>query len=356
MGLQATVNSQFMLCPPLDLPMRLNAANGRFGGARLHGSPPPGLCSDHFASLNPLGTPGLHQIHEALDLTSGAGAPVFAAYSGHVMSIGPHDIVLSHQGVGLAYATQYIHIDPLPTVEVGRSVVKGEPIATVQDRGDSPGGDHLHFELWHWVDDTPTPKLDNNAVPIDPTRLLYFWERTHRLDYAELATLPIAVAVALDAGVFSPPLVAALNGASLVVPANPTIEVLAPDCVWRISGSDDVGYLLRTERGAITVFAESYGAQTVAGVAISRIGFQYRLGYPTFMVEAEGLVYGIPLHGVKDDPHLGRGFDESALISLLEQAYQSNGVADLDIRRSAFWRMDGSLDEFVGVIDGVRLG
>lgn len=203
MGLQATVDSQFMLCPPLDLPLRLNSENGRFGGARVMGTPPPGLCSDHFSSLHPDGIAGLHQIHEALDLSSGAGNPVFAAYSGHVMSIGAHDIVLSHQGVGLAYATQYIHVEPLPTVEVGRSVVKGEPIALVQDRSDQPGGDHLHFELWHWVDDTPTPKLDNNAVPIDPTRLLYFWERTHRLDYAEITALSLLLAPALDAAVIS---------------------------------------------------------------------------------------------------------------------------------------------------------
>ncbi len=356
MGLQATVSSQFMVCPPLDLPIRLNAENGRFGGARLHGTPVPGLCSDHFSSLNPLGTPGLHQIHEALDLTSGAGAPVYAAYSGHVMSIGAHDIVISHQGVGLAYASQYIHVDPLPIVEVGRTVVKGQAIAVVQDRGDKPGGDHLHFELWHWVDDTPTPKLDNNAVPIDPTRLLYYWERAHRLNYAELMTLPLVLSTALDAEIYSPLLDAAFTAAQLVMPVNPTITALAPGCVWRIAGDDDIKYLLRSERGSITVFDEAYGVETIPGVSISRIGFQHRQGYPTFMIEAEGVTYGIPLHGVVNDSLLGNGFDETALISLLEQAYQSNGVADLDIRRSAFWRMDGSLDDFAGVVDGVRLG
>ncbi|MGH1491919.1 MAG: M23 family metallopeptidase [Acidimicrobiales bacterium] len=356
MSLQATMQSQFMLCPPLDFPLRLNAENGRFGGARIHGTAPPGLCSDHFSSVHPDGVAGLHQIHEALDLSSGAGSPVFAAYSGQVMSIGAHDIVLSHQGVGLAYATQYIHIEPLPTVEVGKPVVKGEPIAVVQDRGDQAGGDHLHFELWHWVDDTPGPKLDNNAVPIDPTRLLYYWERTHRLDYATVATFPLALQLTLDAAMVSPPLVATFNATSLAVPANPAITVLGPGCVWRISGDDETSYLLRSERGAITVFSEAYGAQTVPSVAISRVGFQYRLGYPTFMVEADGVVYGIPLHGVVNDPLLGRGLDETSLMSLLDQAYQSNGVADLDIRRSAFWRMDGSLDEFAGVIDGVRLG
>ncbi|MGI9594783.1 MAG: peptidoglycan DD-metalloendopeptidase family protein [Acidimicrobiales bacterium] len=355
MALQATINSQFMLCPPLDLPLRLNAENGRFGGARIHGTPAPGLCSDHFASVHPFEVAGLHQIHEAVDLASGAGSPVYAGYSGQVMSIGAGDVVISHQGVGLAYATQYIHVDPLPTIEVGKSVVKGQAIAVVQDRGDKAMGDHLHLELWHWVDDTPGPKLDNNAVPIDPTRLLYYWERTHKLDYAVVGALPAQTIPLLDAGVAVAGLAAAFAAAGIAAPVNPVITVLAAGCVWRIVG-DDITYLLRAERGEVTVIDEAYGSQTILSSPISRIGFQYRLGYPTFMVEVGEETYGIPLHGVVDDPLLGRGLDETTLIALLERAYETQVVPELDIRRSAFWHMDGSLDEFAAVIEGVRLG
>lgn len=355
MGLQATISSQFILCPPLDLPLRLNAENGRFGGARMHGTPPPGLCSDHFSSVHPFGLPGFHQIHEAVDLSSGSGSVVFAAYSGQVMSIGAHDIVISHQGVGRAYASQYIHIEPLPTVEVGGTVTKGAPIALVQDRGDQPGGDHLHFELWHWVDDTPGPKLDSNAVPIDPTRLLYYWERAHKLDYAVVGTIPSQAAGQLNLGIASPALAAAFVAAGVTAPVAPTITVLAEDCVWRIEG-DDVDYLLRAERGEITVIEEAYGSQQLPSWPISRIGFQYRLGYPTFMIEVDDLVYGIPLHGIDNDPVLGQGNDERTLVALLQQAYENQQVVDLDVRRSAFWQMDGSVDEFVAVVEGVRLG
>lgn len=352
MGLQATLSSQFVLCPPLDLPLRLNTENGRFGGARLRGTPTPGLCSDHFASVHPDGLPGLHQIHEAVDLASGAGSVVFAAYSGQVMSIGPGDVVISHQGIGLAYASQYIHVNPLPTIEVGKRVVKGEAIAEVMERDSD---DHLHFELWHWADDTPGPKLDDNAVAIDPTRLLYYWERIHRLDYATVGVLPSRLAPVLDAGVAAPALAAAFTGAGIPLPVAPAITVLAEECVWRITGSDST-YLLRSERGTITVFDEAYGSRVVQPSVISRIGLQYRSGYATFMVEADELVYGIPLHDVENDALLGRGFDESKLIDLLEQAYQTPGPHEFDVRRSAFWGMDGSVDQFVGVIEGVRLG
>lgn len=352
MGLNATVNSQFMLCPPLDLPLRLNAENGRFGGARIRGTAPPGLCSDHFTSLHPDGIAGLHQIHEGLDLASGAGSPVFAAYSGEIMSVGPHDIVISHQGVGLAYATQYIHIDPLPDMEVGRRVSKGLPIAEVQDREPL---DHLHLEFWHWVDDTPGPKLDDNGVPIDPTRHLYYWERVHRLDYATVGVLPPEAGPLLDDGVAAPGLGAAFDDAGIPIPIAPAITVLTEGCVWRIAGTDTT-YLLRSERGTITVLDESYGSTTIEPSVISRVGFQYRFGYPTFMVEADEVVYGIPLHDVDNDARLGAGFDERTLITLLEEAYRTPGPHELDIRRSAFWAMDGSTDEFAGVVEGVRLG
>ncbi len=192
-------------------------------------------------------------------------------------------------------------------------------------------------------------------MPIDPTRLLYYWERTHKLDYAIVGALPVAAAPVLNAAVAAPALAAAFAGAGIVVPVNPVITVLAPDCVWRIVG-DNVAYLLRSERGAITVIDEAYGSQLVPSAPLTRIGFQYRLGYPTFLIEVADVVYGIPLHGVINDPLLGRGFDETTLVALLEQAYQSQVSVELDVRRSAFWGMDGSVDGFAAVVEGVRLG
>ena len=352
MSLSATLPSQFILCPPLDLPLRLNAESGRFGAARTQGTPPPGLCSDHFASVASDGQPGMHRIHEAVDIASTVDAPVYAVYSGEVMAIGTHDLVVAHQGIGQGYASQYVHVNPLPTVEVGKRVLKGEPIALVDDLPRQP---HLHLELWHWVDDTPGPKLDDNAVPVDPTRSLYYWERIHRLDWATVGALPPATATALDAGAANPALAAAFAAAGLAVPTSPTITVLAPGCTWRVAGSD-LTYLLRAERGAITVFDEAYGSRTVGPVTITRIGLVYRGGYPTFLVEADEVVYGLPLHGVAGDAVLGAGFDEARLIELLQLAHQTPGQHELDVRRSAFWGMDGSVDEFAAVIEGVRLG
>ena len=44
------------------------------------------------------------------------------------------------------------------------------------------------------------------------------------------------------------------------------------------------------------------------------------------------------------------------MADLLRQAYQQRTAVELEVRRSPFWGMDGSLDEFLAVIDGVRLG
>lgn len=74
------------------------------------------------------------------------------------------------------------------------------------------------------------------------------------------------------------------------------------------------------------------------------------------MVEADGATYGIPLHGIEQDHIHGASFEESELIRLLEQAYEHNIAVELDVRRSAFWGMDGSQDEIQAVIEGVRLG
>src|SRR6476660_7855844 len=73
MAHQATVTGGFMLSPPLDYPLRLRGPGGRWGMARLQGTPSATCSSDHFASIEPDGIPGLHRIHEAFDLASGEG-------------------------------------------------------------------------------------------------------------------------------------------------------------------------------------------------------------------------------------------------------------------------------------------
>ena len=139
------------MCPPLDYPLRLAFEGGFFGAPRFHGQPGGDCCSDHFASVTPDGAAGLHQIHEAVDLASGAGACVYAAYSGTIVGKKQGSLVIDHQGTGEAYATQYLHIAPGPK-EIGDRVIKGEPIASVRPH---PAGDHLHFELWHWITRNP---------------------------------------------------------------------------------------------------------------------------------------------------------------------------------------------------------
>jgi hypothetical protein len=77
---------------------------------------------------------------------------------------------------------------------------------------------------------------------------------------------------------------------------------------------------------------------------------------PVFLAEAGGQTYGIPLHDVANDQLHGAGGQESMMADLLRQAYQQRTAVDLEVRRSPFWGMDGSLDEYLAVIDGVRLG
>ncbi|HEY5980083.1 MAG TPA: M23 family metallopeptidase [Microlunatus sp.] len=343
MPLVASIPSDFRICPPLDYPLRLAFAGGFFGAPRFHGQPAGDCCSDHFASITPDGIPGLHQIHEAVDLASGAGACVYAAYAGTIVGKKQGSLVIDHQGTGEAYATQYLHIAPGPK-EVGDRVIKGEPIAAVRP---NEAGDHLHFELWHWITRHPRGDTDTEAVPVDPTRLLYHWEQAVDLDYAVLGSIDAAAAAELDTGTPGPTISDAYASAGIALPASPEIAALAAGCVWRITGTDVV-HLLRAERGAITVIDEAYGHRSISPSSIDRIGLTRRQSYPTFLVEADGLTYGVPLHQAPDA--------DRTLVDLLRSAVGARRRVELEIRRSAFWRMDGSLDEFAGVVTGIRLG
>ena len=223
-------------------------------------------------------------------------------------------------------------------------MIKGEPIASV---GPHPAGDHLHFELWHWITRNPRGDTDTEAVPVDPTRLLYHWEQAVDLDYAVLGSIDAAASAELDAGTAGAALTSAYDAAGIALPSLPQITALAPGCVWRITGSDVV-HLLRAERGALTVIVEAYGHRTISPSSIDRIGLTRRWSYPTFVVEADGITYGIPLHRAPDADRM--------LVDLIRSGVDARRRVELEIRRSAFWRLDGSLDEFAAVVTGVRLG
>jgi hypothetical protein len=345
----AGIRSDFRICPVLDNPVRLAFPVGFFGAPRVHGQASGDCCSDHFASITPDGSAGLHQIHEAVDLASGRGSCVFAAYSGTIVGKGPTQLVIDHQGEGEAYASQYLHIEPGPKA-IGDRVVKGEPIAKVRAH---TAGDHLHFELWHWVTAAGQGNPDAEVVPVDPTRLLYHWEQALELDYAVLGSIDVAASAELDSETPGATLTSAYDDAGIALPSSLEITALAPGCAWRITGADvvtgaDVAQLLRAERGAISVIEEAYGHRPISPGSIDRIGITRRWSYPTFLVEADGITYGVPLHQASDS--------DLSIVDLIRCAFADRTRVDLEIRRSAFWRMDGSLDEIAALITGIRLG
>ena len=87
---------------------------------------------------------------------------------------------------------------------------------------------------------------------------------------------------------------------------------------------------------------EARGHRTISASSIDRIGITRRWSYPTFLVEADGVTCGVPLHQAADS--------DQSIVDLIRCAFADRNRVDLEIRRSAFWRMDGSLDEIAAVI------
>lgn len=85
--------------------------------------------------------------HQALDIASPSGTPIYAAQSGtvitstYISSYGNY-IIIDH---GNGYQTCYAHASKL-YVSVGESVAQGQVIAAVGSTGNSTGN-HLHFEI-----------------------------------------------------------------------------------------------------------------------------------------------------------------------------------------------------------------
>ncbi|MGM0506481.1 MAG: M23 family metallopeptidase [Bacteroidota bacterium] len=88
--------------------------------------------------------------HYGLDLAASAGTEIHAVADGTVLFADwttPYGYVLYLQHRN-GYLTVYKHASRLFR-EVGETVVRGEVLGTVGDRGALSYGAHLHFELWH---------------------------------------------------------------------------------------------------------------------------------------------------------------------------------------------------------------
>jgi murein DD-endopeptidase MepM/ murein hydrolase activator NlpD len=185
MAIVPTTGHSWLFSPPLDLPLRLRAENGRFDSLRprpLRRVPDCATANVMPADdpRNPTGR-DVHfgnGIHQACDLASTAGSCVYSAYSGRVVEVNTGaggekgNVRIDHHPQGLGFLTQYMHISDIQ-VERGDFVHEGEPIAQVSSVPEEPT---LHFELWAVVDRTEIVPGDSGMVPLDPTRALYAWE------------------------------------------------------------------------------------------------------------------------------------------------------------------------------------
>lgn len=108
--------------------------------------------------------------HGGLDLANTVGTPIFAATDGVVIDSGPASgfgkwiRIMSPDGVMTVYGHNEVN-----GVEVGESVVAGQQIGEMGNRGFSTGP-HLHFEVW--IEDgsqsvDPAVWLAGHGLPID---------------------------------------------------------------------------------------------------------------------------------------------------------------------------------------------
>jgi len=91
--------------------------------------------------------------HNGIDLPAAAGAPVFAAAAGSVVTIhrrgpGGVEMAIAHHGPAGAYTTLYAHLGQIaPAFATGKTSVKaGERIAVI-GRSGVTYGTHLYFEI-----------------------------------------------------------------------------------------------------------------------------------------------------------------------------------------------------------------
>jgi murein DD-endopeptidase MepM/ murein hydrolase activator NlpD len=190
MTLVPVTGQSWLFVPPLNLPLGLRHANGRFGSLRPKPLPSPPPCATR--QVIPADDPRnptdadvnfINQIHEAVDLAAAVGDCVFAAYSGRVVRVETDpagtrgSVVIDHHPRGLGLVTKYNHVTDI-TVAVGDFLEKGMHFAEISAEPTEP---HLHFEVWAVLDTAgvagPNWPGDNDLVPLDPTRALYAWEQ-----------------------------------------------------------------------------------------------------------------------------------------------------------------------------------
>lgn len=209
MPLTPVTHQSWLFSPPLELPLSLRLANGRFDSLRRRPLTSVPLCTSTQVipatdPANPTGVdvPFENGLHQAVDLAAAAGSCVHAAYGGNVVKVEVQpggqtaNIAIDHHPPGLGFVTCYNHIAALQ-VGLGEGVREGQAIAEVSAAADEPA---LHFELWAVLDrrgpSADRPPGDRDMVPVDPTRALYAWERRLAADEALPSPLvPIAVGV-----------------------------------------------------------------------------------------------------------------------------------------------------------------
>ena len=157
MPLTPVTHQSWIFGPPLEPPLALRLANGRFDSLRPRELPPPPLCASTQIipaddPRNPTGrdVPFENGLHQAVDLAAAAGSCVYAAYGGRVAKVevqpggATANVSIDHHPPGLGFVTCYNHVTALQ-VGPGDGVREGQPIAEVSAAADDPA---LHFEVW----------------------------------------------------------------------------------------------------------------------------------------------------------------------------------------------------------------
>jgi transposase-like protein len=191
----------FPVTPPMDRNFPVDANGVRLPEAEISQHP---LRLRTNRSVGLFGTRrgrdgGLIRMHEGVDLLAPVGEPVFAVADGRVVRVtdvtdpeNPDDpnsprvhrywnISIHHEPLEFGLVAIYIHTEN-PLVAVNESVRSGQRISEVARLVDLEP--HLHFELRQLMNGT------GSTLPLDPTRVLYEWEKKRFQNDAESRFAP----------------------------------------------------------------------------------------------------------------------------------------------------------------------
>ena len=135
---------------------------------------------------------GQTEIHRGLDIATGANDPVYSMLDGRVIDVGNTSsagnyIIIANDNPSSGYfgfATRYLHLKDLPSLNVGDRVIAGQQVAVEGATGQATGI-HLHVEMqniyihnWTWYfsnnkNDYIDPTLFMGIDNIQGTRWLY---------------------------------------------------------------------------------------------------------------------------------------------------------------------------------------